>query len=174
MTTDHFFKLIQKDFDYLKLVAHKFAKNEPDAEDLFQETIYKALKSKNRFKEGTNLTAWLYVIMKNTYISKYQTMKRRKTDADYSLNKYNFIPEQYTNARDENYGPMKLSIDLIMQMVNKLEDAYKTPFMMYFRGFKYIEIAEKLKVPIGTVKNRIHVARKLLQQGLTEQPAYAA
>lgn len=172
MTTDQFFKLIQKDFDYLRMVSYKFAKNEPDAEDLFQDTIYKALKSRNKFKEGTNLTAWLYVIMKNTYISKYQTLKRRKTDKDHSLNK-NFTPEKYKNARAENYGPMKLSLDLIMQLVDNLEEVYKTPFMMYFRGFKYIEIADKLKIPIGTIKNRIHVARKLLQEGLTE-PAFAA
>lgn len=173
MTTDQFFNLIQKDFNYLTMVSRKFTKNEPDAEDLFQETIYKALKSRHRFRPDTNLTAWLYVIMKNTYISKYQTMKRRKTDFDCSLNN-TFLPDQVKNAQDENYGPMKLSIDAIMHLVDQLQEVYKTPFMMYFRGFKYLEIAEKLSVPIGTVKNRIHVARKILQQGLAERPAYAA
>lgn len=173
METDHFFNLIQKDFNYLTVVARKFTKNEPDAQDLFQETIYKALKSKHRFKPDTNLTAWLYVIMKNTYISKYQTIKRRKTDFDCSINN-SYLPEQIKNAQSENFGPMKLSIDNINRLINQLQDVYKTPFMMYFRGFKYVEIAKNLKVPIGTVKNRIHVARKLLQQGLTEGAAFAA
>jgi len=119
------------------------------------------------------LTAWLYVIMKNTYISKYQTIKRRKTDFDCSINN-SYLPEQIKNAQSENFGPMKLSIDNINRLINQLQDVYKTPFMMYFRGFKYVEIAKNLKVPIGTVKNRIHVARKLLQQGLTEGAAFAA
>jgi RNA polymerase sigma-70 factor (ECF subfamily) len=134
-----------------------------DANDLLQDTMVKAFTNKDKFTEGTNLKAWLYTIMKNTFITNYQRMVRRGTFVDTTDNLH------YINSGDilvENGAYGDFTMDDIYAAIEKLEDVYKTPFMMHYRGFKYHEIADKLNIPIGTVKNRIHIARKLLKEDL--------
>ena len=130
----------------------------------------KALRNYKKFQPGTNLKAWLYTIMKNTFISNYHKKKRKNTFIDSTDNLH------YLNDSDhtiDNFGETKFAIGDINRKIKALNDAYKTPFMMHFRGYKYHEIAEKLDIPIGTVKNRIHVARKELKKGLKDyQYAY--
>lgn len=167
MSTTDFYEKIQNKIPYLRKSCWKFVNNEPDAQDLLQETIYKALKNKTKFKAGTNLSGWLYTILKNTYLSRYQNMKRRQTDQYLSLSE-GYHHETITFSTEENHGPMRISTDYILEQINQLHDSFKTPFMMYFRGYRYLEIAEKLNVPIGTVKNRIHIARKQLMESLEE------
>jgi len=167
MSTTDFYDKIQAKIPYLRKSCWKFVNNEPDAQDLVQETIYKALKNKNKFKAGTNLSGWLYTILKNTYLSRYQNMKRRQTDQYLSLSE-GYHHETISFSTVENHGPMRISTDYILEQIDLLQDSIKTPFMMYFRGYRYLEIAEKLNVPIGTVKNRIHIARKQLMESLEE------
>jgi RNA polymerase sigma-70 factor (ECF subfamily) len=147
----------------LKPFAFKLTKDDEDAKDLLQETVLKAFSNREKFTDGTNLKAWLFTIMKNTFITNYQRMVRRNTFIDTTENLH------YINSSDnitENIAFNSFAMKDIKKAIENLNDAYKTPFMMYFRGFKYHEIADKLNIPIGTVKNRIHIARKELKSSL--------
>ncbi|MFT4738166.1 MAG: RNA polymerase sigma factor (sigma-70 family) [Cyclobacteriaceae bacterium] len=147
----------------LKPFALKLTKDREDADDLLQETIVKAYTNREKFTEGTNLKAWMYTIMKNTFITNYQRMMRRNTFIDTTENLH-FINSP--GSQITNHAFNKFTMDDITEAIDKLQDAYKVPFMMHYRGFKYHEIAERLNIPIGTVKNRIHIARKELKSDL--------
>jgi RNA polymerase sigma-70 factor (ECF subfamily) len=144
----------------LKPFALKLTKDMEEANDLLQETILKAFTNRDKFTDGTNLKAWLYTIMKNTFITNYQRMVRRNTFIDTTDNLHYINSSSNTT---ENRAYSSFALRDINQAIAQLDDAYKTPFMMHFRGFKYHEIADRLQIPIGTVKNRIHIARKELK-----------
>lgn len=148
----------------LQPFAMKLTKDSEEANDLLQETLLKAYTNRDKFSEGTNLKAWLYTIMKNTFITNYQRMVRRGTFIDTTDNLH-FINSSGTRIENRAYGDFALKD--INESIDDLDDVYKTPFMMYFRGFKYHEIADRLEIPIGTVKNRIHIARKQLKERLS-------
>ncbi len=134
-----------------------------DANDLLQDTMVKAFTNKDKFTDGTNLKAWLYTIMKNTFITNYQKMVRRGTFVDTTDNLH-FINSGASIIENGVYGEFALKD--ITKAIDQLDEVYKSPFLMHYRGFKYHEIAIKLNIPIGTVKNRIHIARKLLKDDL--------
>jgi RNA polymerase sigma factor (sigma-70 family) len=144
----------------LKPFAMKLTKNHDEADDLLQDTLMKAYRNMDKFADGTNLKAWMYTIMKNTFITNYQRMVRRNTFIDTTENLH-FINS--TGSTIQNNAYENFAMKDINEAVETLSDTYKIPFMMHFRGFKYHEIAEKLNIPIGTVKNRIHIARKDLK-----------
>ncbi|WP_462247550.1 RNA polymerase sigma factor [Ekhidna sp.] len=147
----------------LKPYALKLTKDGEEANDLLQETVFKAFSNRDKFQDGTNLKAWMYTIMRNTFITNYQRMVRRNTFIDTTEN--NHFINSSANVIENN-----AKSDFVMKDINAaidgLKEMYKVPFTLYFRGFKYHEIAEKLSIPIGTVKNRIHIARKELKKGL--------
>lgn len=147
----------------LQPFALKLTKDREEANDLLQETMLKAYTNRDKFAKGTNLKAWLYTIMKNTFITNYQRMMRRGTFIDTTDNLH-FINSSKVKIENRAYGDFALKD--INTSIEKLDDVYKTPFMMYFRGFKYHEIADRLEIPIVTVKNRIHIARKQLKDQL--------
>jgi RNA polymerase sigma factor (sigma-70 family) len=147
----------------LKPFALKLTRDIDDANDLLQDTMVKAFTNQDKFAEGTNLKAWLYTIMKNTFITNYQKMVRRATFVDTTDNLH-YINSSATLIENSAYG--EFAIDDIYQAIDKLDDIFSTPFLLYYRGFKYHEIAERLNIPIGTVKNRIHIARKYLKEDL--------
>jgi RNA polymerase sigma-70 factor (ECF subfamily) len=149
----------------LKYFALKLTADNEDAEDLLQETFLKALKYKDKFQEKTNLKAWLYTIMKNTFINNYRRKVKRKTimdntDDDYFVNSTKqsspISPESEYNYKE------------ITKTVNELNDECRIPFKMHNEGYKYKEIAEELEMPIGTVKSRIFLARKKLTEALKD------
>ncbi|MEM0938411.1 MAG: RNA polymerase sigma factor [Bacteroidota bacterium] len=146
----------------LKPYALKLTKDRDEADDLLQETVFKAYSNREKFQEGTNLKAWMYTIMRNTFITNYQRMVRRKTFIDTTENNH-FIN---TSTKLENRANGDFVLRDANNAIDKLKDMYKIPFTMYFKGFKYHEIANKLEIPIGTVKNRIHIARKELKEVL--------
>lgn len=159
------FNSIDKMSESLKPFALKLTKDVEEANDLLQETMLKAITNKDKFTEGTNLKAWLYTIMKNTFITNYQRVVRRNTFIDTTDNMH------YINSSSntiENLAYSDFAMKDINKAINGLDTPYKTPFMMHFRGFKYHEIAERLQIPIGTVKNRIHIARKELKSKLKQ------
>jgi RNA polymerase sigma factor (sigma-70 family) len=165
MTTIEFNNLVYTASKSLKYPALKFTHNHADASDLIQDTLVKALRNKNKFKKGTNIKAWLYIIMKNTFISNYHKVEKRNSlvdtiEDDFTLN----VPSNVTH----NDGSSNVALEEIHKAINNLDKAFKEPFMMHFSGFKYEEIAEKLRIPMGTVKNRIHVARKTLMEALKD------
>jgi len=125
--------------------------------------MMKAYVNRGKFADGTNLKAWLYTIMKNTFITNYQRMVRKKTYIDTTENLH------YINSsgvKIENGAFQTFALKDINTAIDNLSDTYKKPFMMHFRGFKYHEIADRLSIPIGTVKNRIHIARQDLKSHL--------
>ncbi|MGK7393158.1 MAG: RNA polymerase sigma factor [Candidatus Cyclobacteriaceae bacterium M3_2C_046] len=163
MTALEFGYSIDKMSSSLKPFALRLTKDVEEANDLLQETVLKAFTNRDKFTDGTNLKAWLYTIMKNTFITNYQRMIRRNTFIDTTDNLH------YINSSDniaENLAYSSFAMKDINKAIKKLDDTYKTPFLMHFRGFKYHEIAERLNIPIGTVKNRIHIARKELKDKL--------
>ncbi|MFD2034466.1 RNA polymerase sigma factor [Belliella marina] len=163
MTTLEFSYSLNKLSSSLKPFALKLTRDMDDANDLMQDTMVKAFTNKEKFTEGTNLKAWLYTIMKNTFITNYQRMVRRGTFVDTTDNLH------YINSGDvlvENGAYGDFTMDDIHSAIGGLDEVYKSPFMMHYRGFKYHEIAQKLDIPIGTVKNRIHIARKILKDDL--------
>lgn len=163
MTTVEFNTAVVNMHQSLRPIAYKLTRDSEEANDLVQETLLKAIANREKFTDGTNLKAWLYTIMKNTFITNYHRLVKRKTFIDTTDNLH-FINS--TSAVDENKAGSKLAIDEIEKAIQSLSYEYKTPFMMYFKGYKYFEIADILDIPIGTVKNRIHIARKELKQEL--------
>lgn len=146
----------------LRTPAYRFTKNRDDANDLIQDTILKALKNKDKFQKGSNLKAWLYIIMRNTFISQYHKTPNIAQPIDNDRDsEYLFVSKSVNNQAVSDF-----TMEVIQRAFAKLPDIHKTPFLLYYEGFKYEEIAVKLSIPIGTVKNRIHVARQILQSEL--------
>ncbi|MEQ9217501.1 MAG: RNA polymerase sigma factor [Cyclobacteriaceae bacterium] len=163
MTAIEFSSNVNEISGSLKPFALKLTRDTEDANDLIQETFLKAYTNREKFAKGTNLKAWMYTIMKNTFITNYQRMVRRNTFIDTTDNLH------YINSSDamiENGAYSNFSMKDINNAVENLQQTYRDPFVMHFRGFKYQEIAERLNIPIGTVKNRIHIARKELKKKL--------
>lgn len=161
MTALEFSHAVIKNHHSLKPLALRLTKDVEEANDLVQDTLLKAIANKDKFTEGTNLKAWLYTIMKNTFITNYHRLMKRKAYIENTLHKINT-----SSHITENSASSKIALDEIHRAIDKLNYDYKTPFMMYFKGYKYHEIADILGIPIGTVKNRIHIARKELKSEL--------
>ena len=163
MTALEFSYTVDKLSVSLKPFALRLTRDMEDANDLLQETLLKAFSNREKYTDGTNLKAWMYTIMKNTFITNYQRMVRKNTFID-STDNMHYINSSTNTIENSAYG--KFAMKDITRAIENLDDAYKIPFTMHFRGFKYHEIAEKLDIPIGTVKNRIHIARKELKYKL--------
>ena len=163
MTKIEFNTLVMRQATSLKVYALHFTHDSDDANDLVQDTLLKAITYYNKFREGTNLKGWLYTIMKNTFINNY----RRFVKISSMVTKTDEISSsQLSYSAKSNGGEQKFVMDDIKKALNSLQQEYYVPFTMYFEGYKYHEIAEHLEIPIGTVKTRIHVARKLLKKDL--------
>ncbi len=171
MTKIEFSTLVVRQSSSLKTYALRFTHDMEDANDLVQETLLKAVTYYNNFKEGTNINGWLYTIMKNTFINGYR--KFVKTTA--IITKTDEISsQQLAFSASSNQSSNKFMMDDIQVALKSLSQEYYLPFTMYFEGYKYHEIADHLEIPIGTVKTRIHVARKLLKKKLTAYDYTAA
>ncbi|MBB6459466.1 RNA polymerase sigma factor [Flammeovirga kamogawensis] len=164
MTAVEFNYNLQHLIPALEPFAYKLTKDSANAKDLIQETMLKAFSNKEKFMVGTNMKAWVFTIMRNTFLTNYQKSARQKTFIDTSENLH-FINS--TNVKQENSAYGNFAMNDIQKAIEELDDAYSEPFMMYFRGFKYHEISDRLSIPIGTVKNRIFLARKELKEVLS-------
>ena len=163
MKTLDFNSMLTDHRNSLKMYALHFTHDTDDANDLVQDTMVKAITYYTKFKEGTNIKGWLYVIMKNTFINNYRKFVRMSSfvvKAD-EISSANLM---YSATRNE--AEPKFVIDDLQKALKKLPDTYLVPFTMYFEGYRYFEIAENLAIPIGTVKTRIHVARQLIKKHL--------
>lgn len=163
MTTMQFNTMVMQFSKSLKPIALSLTRDMEDAKDLVQETVLRALSSRDKFREGTNLKAWMYTIMKNIFINDYRRKVKRKTIIDTTDNNF------YINSTDrtiENQGETNMAMENIDLALGLLSDDFRIPFLMHYKGFKYKEIAKELELPIGTVKSRIHFARKELKKRL--------
>jgi RNA polymerase sigma-70 factor (ECF subfamily) len=136
-------------------------KDHETAKDLFQETLYRALSNKDKYNVGTNIKAWLYTIMRNIFINDYRKKAKQSVVLDNSPN--DFLIDQ-TRTKVLNDGVTNLNLREVKQLIYDLPELFRTPFNLYFEGYKYNEIAEELNEPLGTIKSRIHFARKILKQ----------
>lgn len=146
----------------LSFFALSFTKNKDDAEDLVQDTLLKAVRYADKFEAGTNLKGWLYMILKNTFINEYRKRTRQKSFMEESM----ALSADYQVNSAGNLGFNRCVNDDIHKALKMLPYDYYYPFIKYFEGYKYHEIAEELNIPIGTVKTRIHGARVLLKKNL--------
>ncbi len=149
---------------YLKSFAMTYTRNEEDAKDLTQETMYKAMTYRNYYTPQTNFKAWVFTIMRNIFINQYRRKKKSGTIFDDSKELFLLNTPSAVGNETNNYIAGKE----INHQLNALQDEYKVPFEMHFQGFKYQEIADELNIPIGTVKSRIFIARKKLMDKLPE------
>ena len=147
----------------LKPFALRLTKDLDDAKDLLQDTMMKAFLNREKFEDGTNLKAWLFTIMKNTFNTNYQKAMKRKTFIDTTDNL--LFLDSIISAR-MNDAMNTFAKEELAKAFNEVDEMFKVPFLMYFQGYKYHEIADQLAIPIGTVKNRIHIARKELKESL--------
>ena len=149
----------------LRRFAFKLTADHDDANDLLQETSLKALDNKEKYVAETNFKGWIYTIMRNIFINNYRKTVRDQTYVDYTDNMY-FLNLGVDLADDSMEGAYDLKE--IRKAVNSLPKELRVPFAMYVSGFKYREIADKLDLPIGTVKSRIHFTRKKLKRDLKD------
>ena len=146
--------------EFLKPFAITLTHDSEEAKDLFQETLYRALANKEKYNIGTNLKAWLYTIMRNIFINNYRKKVKQNTILDKTANEFLINSSKAVTAND---AIASLNMQEIHKCINSLPEIFKTPFMLHYDGFKYDEIAAMLYEPLGTVKSRIHFARKLLK-----------
>lgn len=156
--------------------ALRMTRNRSDAEDLVQETYIKGWRSFSTFQQGTNLRAWLFRIMTNTYINKYNAAKRKGTEVE-----LDDVEELFLYKRLGSIDQSKLSNSAEDQMLNlftddevknaleSLPEDFRIPVLLSdVDGFSYKEISEMLEIPMGTVMSRLHRGRKAMQKMLYE------
>jgi len=143
--------------DNLMRFAYSLTADKDDAKDLVQETYLKALTNRDKFADETNMKAWTFTIMKNTFINNYRKANKKDTTINSSDN------QLLLNSKPENNGPeSQYSHNEINKQIEELSDNFRIPFQMHTSGYKYKEIAKKLNLNIGTVKSRIFLSRKQL------------
>ncbi len=156
--------MLLRNADFLKPFAINLTRDTEAANDLYQETLYKALANQEKYNAGTNIKAWLFTIMRNIFINNYRRKTKQRTIMDSTSGDFLINMKQATVP---NAAESELRIKEIKQAIKDLPEIFKTPFLLYFDGYKYNEIAEALNEPLGTIKSRIHFARKLLKEQIS-------
>jgi len=141
--------------------ALSLTRHSDDAKDLVQDTLLKALTNQHKFKDGTNLKAWIYTIMKYTFINNY---RRNKTKRIIIENTHNLNDSDTGFVEVCNNAESVLALQNLNQAAESIAKEFREPFMMFYEGFKYNEIASKLSLPLGTIKSRIFLARSELRK----------
>ena len=145
--------------------AYKLTADKEEANDLLQETSLKALDNEDKYMPDTNFKGWMYTIMRNIFINNYRRIVREQTFVDQTDNLYHLnLPQNSGFASTEGSYDLKE----MHRIVNSLPRDYKVPFSMHVSGFKYREIADRLGLPLGTVKSRIFFTRQRLKQELKD------
>lgn len=166
MSTVEFNNMLLSNSEFLKPFALTLTRDNESAKDLMQETLYRALANKDKYNVGTNIKAWMYTIMRNIFINNYRRKAKQQTIFDSTPNDFLLDNKQTMIA---NEAESNLRLKDIQKAIHNLPDIFRKPFLLYFDGFKYHEIAEALHEPLGTIKSRIHFARKLLKEQIGRQ-----
>lgn len=147
--------------------AFYLTKNEDDTSDLTQSVFLKALCNFEKFTDSTNLGGWLYTIMRNLFINQCRSADQVRISR--SDKEYETAPNDLMYGTSES-ADSRCTMQDIEHAIDILNKEYSIPFRMYVSGYKYQEIADKMNIPLGTVKSRIFIARKKAQAYLTEKP----
>ena len=151
MSIQEFNSLVLRSSEGLKPFAITLTRDHEAAKDLCQETLFKAFAYRHHYQPGTNIKAWLYTIMRNIFINEYRRNGRKKLVLD--AVKHTQTP--VTASADWN-----LRLKEISSAIHELPSIFKTACLLYLQGYKYHEIACALDEPLGTIKSRIHFAKK--------------
>ena len=149
----------------LSRFAMSLTYNREEAQDLLQETYLKALSHRDKFVGYTNLKAWAFTIMKNTFINNYRKQQKENTHNDTTNNLYflNLSRELSPTRPDKEYTTYEITRE-----IDNLPKEFREPFTMFLSGYKYKEISDELNLKIGTVKSRIFFTRKKLMESLKD------
>lgn len=161
---DHFAGDLVRMQEQLYYYALQLTEDREDALDLVQETSYKALKNQSRLHNDEHIRAWLYTILKNTYINYLRSSHNRQLvhDTD-ELNQYSAQDgDSYEALPDEQLMRKELG-----EIIKLLPNAYEKPIQLFLTGYSYKEISQHMKIPIGTVKSRIHLGKKQIRKVYT-------
>ena len=156
--------------------ALRMTRNQADAEDLLQETYLRGYRGFERFTEGTNLRAWLFRILTNTYINIYRARQRRPVETDladvedlYLYRRLGSLDAVLASRSAEDQLLDMFTDDEVKRALEDLPENFRLPVLLAdVEGFSYKEIAEILDIPIGTVMSRLHRGRKAMQRALFE------
>jgi len=163
MSAAEFKELLLVNADPLRPFAINLTRNQEIAKDLFQETMYKALSNQDKYSAGTNIKAWLFTIMRNIFINDYRRRVKQRTIFD---NELNDLLMDTGKVKINNAGENFFQLKEMHKAIFQLPPIFKIPFLLYLEGYKYQEISGSLNEPLGTIKSRIHFARKLLKEQL--------
>jgi RNA polymerase sigma-70 factor (ECF subfamily) len=152
--------------------ALRMTRNQSDAEDLVQETYLKAFRSYGSFETGTNLKAWLFRILTNTFINTYRAKQRRPQESDLGSVEDLFLYKRLPSLAGISESAEEQLLDLfpaaeVREAIENLPETFLLPMLLNdVEGFSYKEVAEILDIPIGTVMSRLHRGRKTMQEAL--------
>lgn len=165
MTTYEFNNSLIEMRSNLKKFALSLTSDHEKANDLVQDTYLKAISYKDKFVDYTNLKAWVFTIMKNTFINNYRRNIKENTliDATQDLYYVNLSNDKGYISPDSSYSESEIE-----KAIDSLEDEFRIPFRMHIEGYKYKEIADVLNLKIGTVKSRIFFTRQKLMNILKD------
>ena len=173
MASDEFEAEALRHLDALYRTALRMTRSEADAEDLVQETYIRALRFRDQFTLGTNMKAWLFRILTNTFINTYRrkTAQPEVTDLDgideFSLYRRMADDRAASTSPDPEAELLNSVVDTeVTNALEELPEKFRTTVLLDVEGFSYKEIAEMLAIPIGTVMSRLHRGRKFLQKRL--------
>ena len=145
--------------------AYQLTSNHESAMDLVQDTTLKVLDNESKYVENVNFKGWVFTIMRNIFINNYRKVVRSATIIDQTEDLYHLnLPQE--SGLDTPEG--SVAVNEITAAINEFSEDYRIPFSMHVAGYKYNEIAEKMNLPLGTVKSRIFFARQRLQKKLQD------
>lgn len=145
--------------------AYQLTTNREAAQDLLQDTTLKALDNEDKYVDNVNFKGWMFTIMRNIFINNYRQTVRKATVIDQTEDLYHLNISQDSGLSTPEGS---FAVKEISETLNSFSDEFRIPFNLYVAGYKYHEIAEKMGLPLGTVKSRIFFARKRLREQLKD------
>lgn len=145
--------------------AYTLTSNRDDAYDLLQDTTLKALDNEAKYAQNVNFKGWVFTIMRNIFINGYRRKSRSGVISDPAdrLAHIDIAQDSVAESPEDAYGAGEIT-----RAISAFPEEYRRPFAMHLAGYKYSEIARKMNLPLGTVKSRIYVARKRLQEQFSD------
>lgn len=149
----------------LQRFAYKLTEDHETANDLVQDCMLKALDNQEKFVHAQNFKGWMYTIMRNIFINNY---RRSLKQVDMTDTTYQIYAQNLTDGEEGMRFTDIYDLKELYKVIHAVPAELKKPFLMFVAGFKYREIAEKMNLPVGTIKSRLFLIRKRLQEDLKD------